>query len=245
MSLDEHSKEFHEVTRKTDLIWITTTPQNQIQVLKKLQNIETRVILEKPIALTPSDLIELKPLLKNSECKFYLSQPWTFSSLWEEAKRILFSLHGDLKIEAIRGGNLSRVSFPTEIDWAPHDLYLLADYLKTSGNEDGHSYSVSKQLIGRNIVLNFDFGVDFVFELTAGFRENRQAQWRVHEDGRLVLTLDFETLELIDHRSADLKKFVAHKSSPLESMLNAAFQEEPNVDWQFVFKLYGDLVRGK
>ena len=240
--MNEHSNEFHEIIRKADLLWIATTPQNQIQVLQKLQSKETRVILEKPIATTPSDFIALKPLLKNSACKVYLSQPWTFSSLWGEAKNILLSLQGDLKIEAIRGGDLSRVGFPPEIDWAPHDLYLLADYLKSSGNEDGNSHSVSRQLVGRNIVLKYDFGADLVFEMTAGYRETRQAQWRVFLDGRLVLTLDFETLQLINHRSADLKKFVAHTSSPLESMLNAALQEEPNVDWQLVFKLYEDLV---
>ena len=119
--MNASSKEYREIITQTDVFWITSTPQNQIQALRKLKNIQTRVILEKPIVIEPSDLVVLKDLLNNSQCKVYLSQPWTFSSLWEETKRVLLPLQGEIKIQAIRGGNLSRVGVSPEIDWAPHD----------------------------------------------------------------------------------------------------------------------------
>ena len=238
------SKEYREIITQTDVFWITSTPQNQIQALRKLKNIQTRVILEKPIVIEPSDLVVLKDLLNNSQCKVYLSQPWTFSSLWKETKRVLLPLQGEIKIQAIRGGNLSRVGVSPEIDWAPHDLYLLADYIKSSGMESGDRYSVSGERINRNIFLKYNFGINFTFEMTAGYMDTRQAQWKVFLDREPVLALDFETLELTDYRNANPRRFVAHISSPLESMLSAVFQEEPNVDWHLAFKLYEDLVGG-
>ena len=244
ISMNASSKEYREIITKTDLFWITSTPQNQIQALRKLQNIQTKVILEKPVATEQSEIIALRDLLNNSQCKVYLSQPWTFSSLWEETKRVLLPLQGEIKIQAIRGGNLSRIGFSPEIDWAPHDLYLLVDYIKSSGKESWDGYSVSGELINRNITLRYNFGMNLTFEITAGYRDTRQAQWEVHLDGEPVLTLDFETLELTDHRNANPRKFVAHINSPLESMLSAAFQEGPNVDWHLVLKLYEDLLGG-
>ena len=88
--MNASSKEYREIITQIDVFWITSTPQNQIQALRKLKNIQSRVILEKPVAIKPSDLVVLKDLLNNSQCKVYLSQPWTFSSLWEETKRVLF-----------------------------------------------------------------------------------------------------------------------------------------------------------
>jgi len=242
-SLESNSSEFTELCRKFDILWITTTPGNQIQALQKLKNTQKKVILEKPIATNVGEIAFVEELILNAQCKIYLSQPWTYSNLWHEAKKILLSLIGEVLIQTERGGSLVRREFPPVIDWTPHDLYLLADYVAGIEKNYGDFNLVFKEKTTNHLLMTYKIGQDRTFEISAGFANEKKAQWRIYLEGRLMAEINFYTGELTDRRGLNAITNEVESKSPIISMLNFVSENESTVDWKLIFKLYRDLVR--
>ena len=147
------SNEISEEFNKFDLIWITSTPQNQIVILEQLKQFKKKIVLEKPIVTKESEIGVLQEIIYSSQSQIFLSEPWTFSRLWQETKEILLTMDGDLAIQTKRGGILLRPGFPAEIDWGPHDLYLLYDYAHDMGAKISNISLVSRMLKENKIYL--------------------------------------------------------------------------------------------
>ena len=115
-----------------NFIWITTFPEMQLKILEQLQELNSKIILEKPIALTLEDIKQLHAIMPKVKSSVYLSQPWTFSKLWESASKQILKSHGELEIYALRVGELEREKVSPSLDWLPHELYLLASLMQSS-----------------------------------------------------------------------------------------------------------------
>jgi len=242
ISMESHSDEFSEICKKSDVLWITTTPRNQIQVLRKLEKTHQRVILDKPIATNENEIAILEELIHNSLCKIFLSQPWTHSELWDKLKSILYSLKGEVLIQAERGGSLLRSEFPPQTDWAPHDLYLLADYVSGLERSSDKTNLIFREDRNKRIVLKYTVDQDRIFEISAGYSNQRRAQWRAYSEGNLLLEVDFNTGELSDHTGQNPITWKVDSGNSVVLMLNFILENEPAVDWKFVLDLYRDLV---
>jgi predicted dehydrogenase len=59
----------------------------QLKILEKLQGLDSKIVLEKPIALTLEDIQKLRSIIPKMKSSVYLSEPWTFSKLWESASK--------------------------------------------------------------------------------------------------------------------------------------------------------------
>ena len=237
------SQDFTEILNKFDLLWITTTPENQILILQKLQNSQMKVILEKPIATNEREITILEEIISNSQCKIYLSQPWTFSSLWLETKKLLIPLGRNIRIQTNRGGDLLRAEFLPEADWAPHDLYLLADYAHSLGIGLNNIHLVSRESTENHVLLKYTIGSDLIFEISAGYANTRKAFWEVYSDLKLLLDLNFETYELSDCTGSNLIKHKLDSDNPIMTMLASISESDPSEDWDLVLLLYAHLVR--
>ena len=234
--------EFAETCEKFDLFWITTTPRNQIQILRQLGKTHKKIILDKPIATNVSEVDLIQDLIRNSQCKIYLSQPWTYSDLWSKMKTIILSIEGEVLIQAERGGGLVRKEFPPEIDWTPHDIYLLADYAESLEKNHRHTNLVFREKNDQHILLKYKVGQDRLFEISAGYATERKALWRAYLDGKLLAEVNFDSGELTDHRGLDPIKFAIKSENPIMAMLTFISENEPTVDWNLILNLYRDLV---
>jgi len=241
--MESNSIEFTEICREFDILWITTTPRNQIQALRKLEKVQKRIILDKPIATSASEIALVEELIRNSQCQIYLSQPWTYSNLWSKMKLILLSIHGEVLIQTERTGNLIRAEFPPQIDWAPHDLYLMADYVKSLEKDYHHTNLVSREKGNQHILMKYKVGQDRTFEISAGYATERKAQWRAYSECGLLAEVNFNSGELTDRRGLNPNTFNVDLENPIMVMLSFILENEPTVDWKLIFDLYRDLVR--
>jgi len=242
ISMKSNLIEFTEICEKFDLFWITTTPKNQIQILRQLATIEKKIILDKPIATNVSEINLIEDLIRNSQSKIYLSEPWTYSDLWSKMKTIILSIKGEVLIQIERGGSLVREEFPPEIDWTPHDIYLLADYVDSLEKGYRQINLVSREKNNQNILLKYKVGQDRQFEISAGYATERKALWRAYLGGKLLAEVNFNSGELTDHRGLDPIKFAMESENSVMAMLSFISENEPTVDWKLVLSLYRDLV---
>ena len=234
--------EFAETCEKFDLFWITTTPRNQIQILRQLGKTHKKIILDKPIATNVIEIDLIQDLIRNSQCKIYLSQPWTYSDLWSKMKTIILSIKGEVLIQAERGGSLVRKEFPPEIDWTPHDIYLLADYAVSLETNYRHTNLVFREKNDQHILLKYKVGQEQIFEISAGYATERKALWRAYSHGKLLAEVNFDSGEFTDHRGLDPIKFAIKSENPIMAMLSFISENEPTVDWNLILNLYRDLV---
>jgi hypothetical protein len=242
-SMESESIGFREFCENFDLIWITTTPENQIVHLGQLSNSKVKVILEKPIITKETDILTLRQILNHRQCKVYLSQPWTFSMLWKEAKGILLKMQGSLNIQIERGGDLLRSTFTPEIDWAPHDLYLLYDYAQDLGEKRSQLSLTSRSLEDRSILLKFLLDANVKIALKAGYRHRRIASWIVYSGDVEVLNINFQSSELIDNTVLPTMRREFMNDDPIINMLDSYKDNNPVIDLEKIFELYGHLVK--
>lgn len=242
ISMGSNLIEFTEICGKFDLFWITTTPNNQIQILRQLVKTKKKIILEKPIATSVGEIDSISELIHNSSCKIYLSQPWTYSDLWSKMKMLILSIKGEVLIQAERGGSLVRKEFPPEIDWTPHDIYLLADYLDSLEKAYRQINLESREKNNQHILLKYKVGQERTFEISAGYAIDRKAQWQAYSHGKLLAEVNFDSGEFTDHRGLDPIKFAIKSENPIMAMLSFISENEPMVDWNLILNLYRDLV---
>ncbi len=243
ISMGSNSIEFTEICGKFDFFWITTTPNNQIQILRQLVATQKKIILDKPIATNVSEINLLEDLLRHSQSKIYLSQPWTYSNLWAKMKTIILSIKGEALIQIERGGTLVREDFPPEIDWAPHDLYLLSDYVASMGKRQNSIKLVFREKNEMHIKLNYKVEQNRTFEISAGYASERKAHLRAFVEDKLAVEVSFDKGELTDHRGLNPITYIVDSENPIMIMLSFISENEPTVDWDLILNLYRDLVK--
>lgn len=180
--------------KNSDLIWITSRPQSQLQVLKSLENYTGKILIEKPIGLSMKDfdyLKESRHLMMNS---LRLSRVWNYSAIWVYLKSALQS--NFTHIEIVRGGPNHESTIPLHIDWLPHDLFLLTDLFggsmlnyKTIRNSiHEERLDAEFQMLDRSVRVKLRVG-----NLKAG----RVAQWKIFCGNKLLMSADFSKNEIM------------------------------------------------
>ena len=114
---------------KDKIVWIASTPENQLFILDKIKSFNNKVVLEKPVAVISNQLNQLHHLNKSGNNKFYVSEPWRHSEIWREARVRLIQATGQKRLKIYRGGPIKREYVDPPWDWMQHDLGLLGELL--------------------------------------------------------------------------------------------------------------------
>ncbi len=126
ISEEENQKELNFF----DLIWICSTPELQLQCIKKILELtETKILIEKPITFHSQINNEIRSLIENHH-HIFISRPWNFSSLWRSFLEECLSEGEIVDIEISHSGESSRHYINPPQDWLHHDLCLLQELLK-------------------------------------------------------------------------------------------------------------------
>jgi len=158
-------------------LWITTTPDLQIELLKKMEGLDFRVILEKPVATKTIKIDEVLNLILSLKADTYLSQPWRYSKVWENIRSATQNLHTPLKIKVTRGGPGTRAYIDPVEDWVYHDLGLIGELI-----DDFKELLDIKILLAnsRNLKINIKVPNKFDIELNVGYFSEKIALWEIN-----------------------------------------------------------------
>jgi len=223
-------------------IWITTFPDVQLKILNKLQDLNTKIILEKPLALTIEDIQKLASIVPKMKSTIYLSQPWTFSNLWESALTQMSGYLKGLEIHSVRQGELQREAISPSLDWLPHDLYLLASLMQSEGLKNDALKLLSSRGSSNQVLLDYQIGADARLSFQAGKSETRRANWCISVNTQTLLEIDFDSRKIIKKEgNADLvEKF--DSDNPIINMLENYGAYDSDVNWELILKLSSDAI---
>ena len=224
-------------------IWITTFPEMQIKILEHLQDLNSRIILEKPIALTLADIQQLRSIIPKMRSSVYLSQPWTFSKLWESALAQIVRNSENLEINAFRVGELERVSISPSLDWSPHDLYLLASLMQAKQLGIESLKLLSSRGSSKEISLDYQIGEDVRVNLQARKSDSRRAYWRISVDDQNHLEIDFDSRKIIKKERAEESSVEFNSDNPIMNMLENYRAYSSDVNWDLIFRLYSEAIQ--
>jgi len=158
-------------------LWITTTPDLQIELLKKMESLDFRVILEKPVATKTIKIDEVLNLILSLKADTYLSQPWRYSKIWEDIRSATQNLHTPLKIKVIRGGPGVRAYIDPVEDWIYHDLGLIGELI------DYYRELLEIKILlanSRNLKINMKVRNKFDIDLNVGYFPEKIALWEIN-----------------------------------------------------------------
>jgi hypothetical protein len=226
-----------------NLIWITTFPEMQLKILEQLQDLSSKIILEKPIALTLEDIKQLHSIIPKVKSSVYLSQPWTFSKLWESAFTQIVRNSENLAINAFRVGELERASISPSLDWSPHDLYLLASLMQAKQLGIESLKLLSSRGSSKEISLDYQIGEDVRVNLQAGKSDSRRAYWRISVDDQNRLEIDFDSTKITKKERAGEISEEFDSDNPIMNMLENFRTCSSDVNWDLIFRLYSDAIQ--
>ena len=158
-----------------DLIWIATIPRLQLSALNKMGNFTGKIMLEKPLGQNKREFNGIVDLIKHRRNSIFLSQPWSFKSN-DELNQLMSDRQKIKTIKIIRSGNVKRDYMAAWLDWAPHDLYLLAKYLPYQ-LVDFATYEAPNSSVGSLGMLNISLTSGLHISLSAGFSPERRSEW--------------------------------------------------------------------
>jgi len=226
-----------------NLIWITTFPEMQLKILEQLQDLSSKIILEKPIALTLEDIKQLHSIIPKVKSSVYLSQPWTFSKLWESAFTQIVRNSENLAINAFRVGELERASISPSLDWSPHDFYLLASLMQAKQLGIESLKLLSSRGSSKEISLDYQIGEDVRVNLQAGKSDSRRAYWRISVDDQNRLEIDFDSTKITKKERAGEISEEFDSDNPIMNMLENFRTCSSDVNWDLIFRLYSDAIQ--
>jgi len=226
-----------------NFIWITTFPDLQLKILEKLQGLNSKIILEKPIVLTLEDIQQLCSIIPKMKSSVYLSQPWTFSKLWESTSKQILRNYKDIEINAHRVGNLERERISPGLDWLPHDLYLLASLMQAKELGIESLELLSSRGSSEEVLLDYQVGKNVRVNLQAGKSDSRRAYWRIMVDDQNCFEIDFDsrTITKKDGDGEIAEEFVS--DNPVMNMLENFRTHSSNVNWDLIFRLYSEAIQ--
>lgn len=225
-----------------NIIWITTFPEMQLKILEKLQDLNSKIILEKPIAITLEDIKLLQSIIPRVKSSVYLSQPWTFSKLWESATTQILENLEYLEINAVRVGELERTRISSSLDWLPHELYLLASLMHSTGLKDEFLKLLSSRGSSKEISLDYQVGNDIKVNFQAGKSDHRRACWRISVADLVILEIDFDTKKVIKTDGPEKITEEFDSDNPIMNMLENYLVYDSAVNWDLIFRLYSEAI---
>jgi hypothetical protein len=186
-----------------DIIWICSKPSIQIQVLEILGSLAVipKTIVEKPYFTTTKEMKMFTEVIIPIIDRTYLSEPWTYSHIWQEFRKKILSKNQIQKISITRSGPSNNHNFLAPQDWLAHDINLLSSLARTSDNELIF-YDVFWSQKNQHLALKADLGNLYSFRLEGGRSTvARIANWTSTTAKKLdeTLTLDFNSMQII-HR---------------------------------------------
>ena len=177
---------------KDKIVWIASTPENQLLILEKIKSFSNRVILEKPFSVSINQLNQLRELNKNGNNKFYVSEPWRHSELWREGKSRILKVSGLKKLQIHRGGPMKREYVDPPWDWMQHDLGLLSELLFTEKESLKIDCELSKDR--DNLMIYIKALEAYEIEINLGLFPQRKELWILNDQ----LFIDFANREMFD-----------------------------------------------
>lgn len=161
------------------------------------------MILEKPIALSSTNFENIRnsPNFKDNKLRF--SRVWNYSDIWRKFRTLTL---GEIsRIQIKRGGPDHGSTIPLAQDWAPHDIYLLADLigknfldLEIERIKSSRVYEHGLiQVLNPKIEISYEFGQ---------FKETRVAEWLVQSELRGLVKLNFLNQEILFEDGESWKK---------------------------------------
>ena len=165
------------------IVWIATTPKNQIKILNIIKSYDNKVIIEKPFAVDRAELKEFLNLTSETDNKIYLSEPWKHSKIWANEKNLITAQKSPQNIVINRGGPIGRSYISPVWDWIQHDLGLISELLLGYKEE----ISISFRWIDLNKTLNINLIVPsrFNIEMNIGFFPEKTGNWKINGDTRI------------------------------------------------------------
>lgn len=216
-----------EILKNVSVIWVATLPQLQIEVLKKIIDTKSKVIIEKPVARNLEELEILIEVIKGSNCHLYLSALWNRSILWEKfLENSISKIEFINRIEIRRGSTLLRDSLNPIIDWLPHDLYLLTELF---GEFKDISGFVSNDKRTANIYIKDLNGVNVKLEV-GYFTGGRESSWRIFDKDGNTRTIEFKH-----------DPHVKPKDEAIPKMVNDILRNESRVSLQLALLNYKSI----
>ena len=231
-----------QVLEDFNFIWITTFPDMQLKILEKLQALNSKIILEKPIALTLEDIKQLQLIIPKVKSSVYLSQPWTFSKLWKSASKQILRNHEDLEIDALRVGEFQRERIFPSLDWLPHDLYLLASLIQSKELENKSLKLLSSKGSPKEIYLEYQVGEDVRVNLQTGKSTSRRAYWRISAADQVRLEIDFDSKKITKWEGNGVVTEEFDLDNPIMNMLDNYQSNSSTVNWDLIFRLYSEAI---
>jgi hypothetical protein len=242
LSLSDASSVYINALHKNEFIWIATNPSLQIKVLEKLETIKTKIILEKPIARSNTELMELKSTISNSASDIYLSQPWTYSDIWRKFSILLEQKNSVNKIVTFRGDDNFRSDVTPWLDWIPHDLYLIASVIGQFEIDISHVDIEVMSHSLENISIVIKVGSKVRAEINSGFYPTRIAQLSGYSDQDLIMTADFLSGEVKCLELGGETSEVLPTEYSLLNMIRHYQKNSPNLNWDLIFELYSEIL---
>ena len=158
-------------------LWITTTPDLQLKILKKTEDLNFRVILEKPIATKTTEMDQVLNLILSLKADTYLSLPWSYSEVWSSIRLAIQNLPTPLKIKVTRGGPIARTYINPVEDWIYHDLALLGELFLDYKNYLNVTILSSND---KNLTVNLVVPNKFDIELNVGYFSEKIGLWEIN-----------------------------------------------------------------
>jgi predicted dehydrogenase len=230
-------------SQKIELIWITTNPGLQIEVLGKLKSLKCKVILEKPIARNCKELIEIEDAISSSKSEVYLSQPWTYSDIWTHFLDLLGQKGEVDRVVMSRGDNKSRTDISPGVDWIPHDLYLIASIAQKFSIHASEVELISVNQTLERISATVNIGERYSVEIAAGHFPSRIAEVAAYSNLGLMIKLDFLTGEIESRETNGDTLLMLPTGNSLDKMLNHYLTNSMKSDWKIILKLYSSVLQ--
>ena len=186
------------------IVWIASTPENQLSILELIKNLSTKVIIEKPFALNIDQSNRLFANNESSNNKLYVSEPWRHSAVWSEAKKRVIKVAGLKKLQINRGGPIERDYMDPPWDWMQHDLGLLSELLFESQESlDIHYKFTGNQ---KNLTINIKSRSEYEIEINLGLFNERRENWLLNDE----LFMDFANRDsFTDQPIYNMFKFIS------------------------------------
>ena len=167
------------VNTKEQIIWIATTPAIQFEILNKIQFLQNKVIIEKPIATNSKELESFIQISNMSQNTMYLSEPWRYSKIWMFIKNKISEQNSLQNILIYRGGPKKRSYINPVWDWIQHDLGLVGELLKE--HQDTVQIEFEWLNEGKTLKLKIISGNKFNIEINVGYFPERVEFWKIND----------------------------------------------------------------
>jgi predicted dehydrogenase len=225
----------------TDLIWIASYPDIQIQIVQEIMKLKIKgmIILEKPFFRNLKEQEEFNRMLETSNLSIRSSSPWVYSDIWLKSKDNILELNGPLKIEILRSGPFKRAQIESYLDWLSHDVQLLSDLFTfdTTIAEVQSQFNMQEPCTKK---YTFKFSNGTLVELKGGASETRISIWRIQDlnGNSYAINFDSKTLESFSDREVLVNSYQSPQSDePLLNMIQHYCRElenkESNIDFRW------------